>query len=747
MAFDKDTPGDAWYDKAGVSRLKNDEAKLLLASIVDTMSDSLVSINLDGIITSWNKAAERIYGYTAQEAIGQPLSIVMLDKDVEPLIRKIECIRNGEHVDLYDTIRIKKGGRPMNIEVQLSPIKNEAGRVMGVSTLARDVTLLRKMEEERIESERRFHTITDVIPQIIWENDHAGKAIYFNERWYEYSGRTYEESEGVGWPVIVHPEDIYAADNWKKSLEAQEPFESEARLRRADGAYCWHLLRNVPLRSDSGKILAWFGSATNIQDQKEAERQLCETSLRLRSILEAATDFAIIMLDTDGIITEWNSGAERILGYSRTEAIGKHTDIFFTPEDQYGGISQMEMKEASRTGRSIDERWHLRKDGSRFFMSGVMTPIRDGQVAGYVKIARNITDRKLAEEALYLSEQRRNTLVQSTQMGEWDWDIINDIINQNDHAFTLLGLKPSENSHPLELFLNLVHPEDVSQVKEQLRLALDGLNVYQSEFRIVRADNKEIKWLSSYGRVVAYVDDRPARMIGVFFDITGRKLIEKQKDDFISVASHELKTPVTGIKAYSQILERIFKEQQPENTVLLTNLNRQVDRLINLIHTLLDFTTINEGKLKLKPVTFDMNELVSEEISQLQSIHPGQTLVWKPGSVALIHADKERIRQVIVNLISNAIKYSPENSEIIISSNDVFDGLMVTVCDKGVGISPEDQLHVFERYYRSGKRTDIAGLGLGLYITSQIIKQHNGTIGVDSVPGKGSTFYFKLPYS
>jgi PAS domain S-box-containing protein len=407
----------------------------------------------------------------------------------------------------------------------------------------------------------------------------------------------------------------------------------------------------------------------------------------------------------------------------------------------------VEIRNAKAKGRSLDERWHLRKDGTRFFMSGVMVPILHHPMAGYVKIARNITDRKLMEEALFLSEQRRN-VVQSAEIGEWDWDITTDITQLSEQTCSIFGIAPCKTISGSPL-LEHIHSEDLPQLKEKLETALKGLNIFHAEFRINRADNNGQRWVTAYGRVVGHENDTPTRMLGVVYDVTNRKLLEKQKDDFISVASHELKTPVTTIKAYSGILEEVLEESgHPESVEIMKKLDGQVDRLVNLINSLLDANSV-EGKMKLNPQTFDLNELAAEQVKALQiSVLPHQ-LTWKPGNLGLVHADRERIGQVITNFITNAAKYSPGKDKVIITTEDAMDGAVLKVQDFGIGLSAVEQGQVFERYYRANSPgiASTPGLGLGLYISAEIIRQHSGAIWVESVVGKGSSFCFKLPYS
>ncbi|WP_207515161.1 PAS domain-containing sensor histidine kinase [Longitalea luteola] len=608
---------------SGNQLIKDDEAKFFLASVIDTMEDSVVTVNLHGIVTSWNKAAERLYGYPAKEIIGRSLLMVTFPNDFSDLLQKIEAIRQGKPIVLYDTYRIHKGGHYIHLEITLSPVKNDKGSVIGVSTVARDVTEFRRTEE---------------------------------------------------------------------ALAASES--------------------------------------------------------RLRAMVEAAVDFAIITMDEQGVIIDWNSGAEIMFGYMKNEVIGSHTRIIYTKEDQQGLIPELEINMVKTTGRSIDERWHLHKDGSRFFMSGVMTPIHQGDIKGYVKVGRNITDRKLTEEALLLSEQRKSLAMKSAEMGEWEWDGETNLVKLSDQAALLIGLPDHHAQQEPDVLLNYIYPVDKHAVQEQLDAALNGLHIFNTECRIIRPDNRQVKWVNVYGRVLSHTGSQASKMIGVIYDITPRKLLEKQKDDFISLASHELKTPLTAIKTYSELLRENFEEvNEGQNVLLLGKLNSQVDRLVKLIQNLLDSSNFSEGRMKLYLQTFDLNAMVEEQLEALRSIAPDHHLIWKAGPIGLIHADRERIGQVLNNLVSNAVKYSPQQTDIVISTEDKQDKAMLSVKDQGIGVPPEEQQFIFDRYYRGEHGPEAKGFGLGLYISAEIIKQHYGSIGVTSHPGDGSTFYFLLPYS
>ncbi|HEV9036609.1 MAG TPA: ATP-binding protein [Puia sp.] len=226
------------------------------------------------------------------------------------------------------------------------------------------------------------------------------------------------------------------------------------------------------------------------------------------------------------------------------------------------------------------------------------------------------------------------------------------------------------------------------------------------------------------------------------------QLLVKQRDEFIGAASHELKTPVTSIKAYAQIVQRELKQEEAtENSDLMTRLNAQVNRLSVLINDMLDTTKISEGKLQLTVRPLDVNELLKERVEEIQHTTAHRFDV-RTSPLAPVMADRERIGQVITNLLSNAIKYSPDHTIVTIVTCDTAGGIRVSIRDEGYGIPESDQPKIFDRFFRvtSNNMDRIPGMGLGLYISAQIIYRHGGTIEVQSRPGKGSVFSFTLPY-
>jgi signal transduction histidine kinase len=242
---------------------------------------------------------------------------------------------------------------------------------------------------------------------------------------------------------------------------------------------------------------------------------------------------------------------------------------------------------------------------------------------------------------------------------------------------------------------------------------------------------------------------RPARIVGVIYDITSRKILEQHKDEFIGIASHELKTPVTSIKAYGEILQEIFEAAgDKESFGLVKKLNTQIDRLTDLIRTLLDITRITDGLFRLVPEQLDLDALVAERVEDLQYISDKHAIVFTPGKTKPVTGDRERLILVMNNLITNAVKYSPDGGTVAIKTKNTKTGVNISVKDNGIGISEEQQQKIFNRFYRVDvtESQSFPGMGLGLYITAEIVRFHKGSITVISSPGEGAEFNVLIPF-
>jgi PAS domain S-box-containing protein len=257
---------------------EGERAALLLSAIIDSSDDAIISKDLNGIVTSWNKSAARLFGYTAAEMIGQPITILIpLDRqDEEPQI--LSRLRRGERVDHFQTVRKRKDGSLLEISLTISPIKDQHGNIVGASKIARDITQQKRAEEALLASEARFRQLANAMPQMVWTATPAGDLDYVSDRATRYFDAPSESVLAAGWLRWVHPDDQESAvDRWKRSLDTGEPYEIALRLLRAsDRSWRWHLVRAELFHPNAGQIAKWFGTCTDIEDQKRAQVKLEE---------------------------------------------------------------------------------------------------------------------------------------------------------------------------------------------------------------------------------------------------------------------------------------------------------------------------------------------------------------------------------------------------------------------------------------------------------------------------------------
>ena len=294
-----------------------------------------------------------------------------------------------------------------------------------------------------------------------------------------------------------------------------------------------------------------------------------------------------------------------------------------------------------------------------------------------------------------------------------------------------------------------IHPDDVEENLRRWQYSIDTGEPFYFEHRFLGAD-AVYRWHMSRAIPVRNARGTITMWIGSSTDIDEQKRQEERKDAFISMASHELKTPVTSLKGFAHILQNRLKKRGDEESLrFLASINKQLTRLARLINDLLDITRVQQGKLEYEEEVFDVDGLVRETIENLQAGVSTHRLIFEESQDARVYADKDRIGQVLTNLITNAVKYSPDADRVVIRLCNDGNSAIVSVQDFGVGIAAKHQARIFERFYQvidAGEKT-YPGLGIGLYLSSEIIKRHGGRIQVDSEKGSGSTFSFSLPVS
>ena len=336
-------------------------------------------------------------------------------------------------------------------------------------------------------------------------------------------------------------------------------------------------------------------------------------------------------------------------------------------------------------------------------------------------------------------------IVESSQDSIVTIDMNRVVTTWNHAAENLYGYKANEViGKSLEM---VMLPKDVRDLIEKVDKIRDEISVPIYETVRLHKNGKQ----ADLQIALSPVKSATGAVVGISTiarDITQAKLHERLRDEFIAVASHELKTPVTSIKTYAELLVEKFKNDADESSFsMMTKMEVQVDRLIDLIKTLLDTTKLAAGEFLLNKELFDLDSLIKELIDGLHHLSAEHKIIFESVKPNKIVADKKLIGQVITNFISNAIKYSPKGGSVLISSTQTNEGVRVDVQDFGVGIPEGLNNKIFERYFRVDRplTSSTPGVGLGLYISAQVISQHGGEIFVESREGLGSTFSFTLP--
>jgi two-component system CheB/CheR fusion protein len=374
----------------------------------------------------------------------------------------------------------------------------------------------------------------------------------------------------------------------------------------------------------------------------------------------------------------------------------------------------------------------------------------------------DITDKRKVEDGLVEAERllveskdRLKAAVDSAGLGTWDYNPQTREFIGDKRCREIFNL-PLTGQLSLSLFIDMTHPDERINMEKRISETLLRKNSgdFDIEYKTIPINGK-IKWLKAKGRAYFNEQGVAIRFIGTLLDITVQKLIDeatvellRKKDEFISIASHELKTPITSLKAALQIMEKAALKGDSIQTVdaFIQKAIKQVDKLTELIKDLLDVTKIQSGKLVIKQTDFLLDELIAECAEELQAGSKKHRIIIKGDTNIQIHADKNRLEQVIINLVANAIKYSPDADNVIIDVQKVDEGIKISVTDFGIGIPAENVPLIFDRFYRVDENSQrYAGLGLGLYISSEIIRQHHSHINIESAVGEGSTFWFIIP--
>jgi two-component system, sensor histidine kinase and response regulator len=623
---------------------------------------------------------------------------------------------------------------------------------------------------ESIQSENRYRFLADAMPEIVWTTKADGNVDYFNQRWFDYTGLTIEQTKDWGWTPVVHPEDLdHCVEVWTKSIKTGCAYEVEYRFKRSDGIFRWHLGRAFALRNDKGEIVQWVGSCTDIDDQKRArtvlEQRVEERTKELQEqalILDLAND-TVFIRDKENRIIYWNQGAERLYGWSKAEALGKVTHTLFQTEFP-DSLDNIEAKIAAH-GHWEGELRHTRRDGSIVTVASSWTLQRDahGQPASIIELNYDITPRKQAEEELRKSRERLDAIL----IGSLDGVIVYEAVR--DEAGIVSDLRFAMLNPAAERLMRLKASELIGNtiLEKFPSVAKDGLF---TKFTKIIEENVTLDFEHKSERTEP---PRWYRLAGVklgdglaisYTEITARKLFEKElheakeraesadkaKSEFLAIMSHEIRTPMNGVIGMTSILgDTELNEMQRD---CLNTIQTSGESLLAVINDILDYSKIEAGKLELESSPFNLRKCIEGALdlfaAQIRIKRLEAAYLIAPGVPHNVTGDSTRLRQILINLVGNAIKFTTKG-EIVINvectkTDEAGSHLLFSVSDTGIGIAKESLQKLFQSFQQVDTSTTrrFGGTGLGLVISKRLAEFMHGKMWVESEPGKGSTFFF-----
>ena len=479
--------------------------------------------------------------------------------------------------------------------------------------------------------------------------------------------------------------------------------------------------------------------------------------------MESVRDYAIFALDTNGRILTWNQGAERAKGYRSEEIVGKHISIFYPPEAIAAGKPAKLLAEALRNGRVEDEGWRVRKDGSLFWADVVITALRDenGNHVGYAKVTRDLTQRVEAERAIRASEERLRLLIHSVK----DYGIImldprGYVRSWNEGAQRIKGYTAEEIQG--QHFSRFYPAEDVAAGKpaRELEIATHEGRFEEEGWR-VRKDGT-LFW-ANIVLTPLRSDDELVGFVKVTRDLTERRAAQERaiadarrvaeaeaasvaKTEFLAAMSHELRTPLNAIGGYTELLEvGVAGEISTQQREYLVRIRAAQQHLLSLINNLLNYSRIEAGQITYDITPVALNPLLMRvcELIEVQAVTKGLTMsIAKCTDDIVALADRVKVEQIVLNLVSNAVKFTPRRGAITLSCGRKGDKVFVEVADTGPGIPQDKQTAIFEPFVQLGRSlTHVQeGTGLGLAISRDLARAMQGDVTLKSVPGQGARF-------
>jgi PAS domain S-box-containing protein len=637
-----------------------------------------------------------------------------------------------------------------------------------------------------------FHLLAESLPQIVWVHRNDGTLEFANQRGLAYSGLSAADlaSPPLVWKVLHRQDRRHARNKWRSAQAQSSGYSLEARLRRSDGVYHWHLLQVHPMRDGNGTVVKWLGTATDVHAVKENEERsafllalstelariaephelLCTAMVRLRERLRA----------TQATLAELDHEEHEAILLTEVEEDGSRIEISALPIESLGllaGESRQAVTTVIHDARHDSRAAQLR--GSEFTPLGlgalICVPLlRGGRPVALlfavsaeprrwsefeVALAERVADivwpafeKARADRVLAASEERLRLAQSVARVGAWEWDPETDQCFLSPECHGLFGLEPA-SPHLLRELIERIEPEDRAAVEEALD-ACRSSGAREFEYRY-RHPVRGRRWVHSKAGAVWHAERQ--RVFGIHLDVTERKHAEEalqevnqRKDEFLAMLAHELRNPLAPIRNAAQIM-RFHAKGNPKLEWVRAVIERQSRHLTRLVDDLLDVSRIVRGQITLEKSVVDLNDVVRHALETSRPLlreRKHELTVSVPSEAVRLEADLTRLAQVVANLLINAAKYTPENGRIWLEAERQGGEVILRVRDTGVGIAPSLIPRVFDLFTQGARTLDRAqgGLGIGLTLVKRIVEMHHGSVearsaGVD----RGSEFIVRLP--
>ena len=687
----------------------------------------------------WRKKPEEVMGRKALDVFPE-----LFDQKYPALLKKVllEGVVHRES-EAVAWVQGDDGMKKFYLDFEYSPLFEKDGSISGIMITVNDVTRRVEDRQQLEDAEARMRLAAEGTGLATWDLNLQTRQIIYSPRLALIFG--YSENALLSHAEmrsLIHPEDRQPIVEKAFELALRTGvYDYESRIVHSDKSIHWIRTQGKVIFDGQQQPVRMLGTMRDITVEKANEEKI----QRLAAIVQSSDD-AIISKSIDGYITSWNDAAQKMFNYTAEEMIGKHISVLIPPDRlSEEDIIIYKLKKGEHIAHFESQR--MTSDRRLLDVSLAISPLKDagGSVIGASKIIRDITRQKEAERLINESEQKFRLLADSMPQFIWTGEPSGDVKYYNKTVIDYSGLSIEQLQN--DGWLQVVHPDDREENLKQWLYSVTTGEPFLFEHRFRRHDG-EYRWQLS--RAVPQKDNKGhiQMWVGTSTDIDDIKKHDQQKDDFIKMASHELKTPVTTIKGYVQLLLKMNAGGKDAFlSSSLQTIDKQIFKLTKLITDLLDVTKIETGSLELNKELFPLTGLIKEIAEELETTIQTHRIRFGKTANPMVFADKDRIAQVFINLFTNAIKYSPRAREVLVDITEENGQIIIAVKDAGIGISKDDLSRIFERFYRATGKDEktFPGFGIGLFIVNEIINLHQGKIWAESEKDKGSVFYVSLP--